>query len=103
MNRIYTCIYRKDGQDHADDVVCQSDSPTLFVEAAKKLQLRSKDQIFAMVPGQHSGYTLLAPTIEPQSTVSTADLDARDRIPAHHLNKTVEDRENLEDYVPPGF
>ena len=100
MNRIYTCIYRKGGQDYAEDVMCQSNSSAMFVEAAEKLQLRSKDQIFAMVPGQHSSYTLLSPAQEQQSAVSIADLDARDRIPAHHLNKNSED---LKDYVPPGF
>ena len=103
MNRIYTCVYGKNGRIHVGDVVCQSDDPALFVEAANKLQLRSKDQIFAMVPGQHSSYTLLPAAAESQRNVSTADLDARDRIPAHHLNKIAEERESIKDYVPPGF
>ena len=97
MNRVYTCIYRKGGKSCVADVVCHADSAAAFDEATKLLELRGRDKIFAMVPGQHSSYTLLPPVPDRKPAVSTADLDARDRVPAHPLN------EGFKDYIPSGF
>ena len=103
MNRIYTCVYRAGEKTLVTDVVCQSDIGTVFAKATKKLQLKKSDQILAMVPGQHASYTLLPVAAGRDVTASTADLDARDRFPGHHLNSETKQSDGLGDYVPNGF
>tara|TARA_R110000851_G_scaffold228520_1_gene381244 strand:+ start:203 stop:475 length:273 start_codon:yes stop_codon:yes gene_type:complete len=89
--RIYTCIYRKNGKTEARDVTGPFDRKTAIEHANKELDLDENDELYALVPGQH---TRGAWVIDGTSQYEKAK---NYKSGAPHSGVT------LQDYVPNGF
>ena len=92
--RIYTCIYRKNGKTEVKDVTGPFDRKPAIDHANKELELDDGDELYALVPGQH---TRRAWVIDSKSNHEEPSILHKNDGSGRHSGVS------LQDYVPNGF